>query len=121
MNVELLQKVKQAILAEADRFDMHSWAETEQRDLSCSIASKPSCGTTCCIGGWAAAIHNQLHDDSLHYMKGNLALGISAASQLFYVEEWPLVFSRAYEKETSPRERARIAAERIDFFIEKGY
>lgn len=127
MNVELLQQVKQRILAEPEHFDMDYWvAET--------------CGTVCCIGGWAARLSGFVHisadgetwfptakgrralrdrgcfDDDPDVFAAALELEDDGAT-LFHVEAWPADLADRYASANSYFKRAQIAAERIDRFI----
>lgn len=84
MNVELLRKVQEQILAEPKKFDMGDFDGETQ------------CGTTHCIGGWAA----KLEGLEISSEGGREALDIDKdqAERLFYVTEddegpgWPLQF-----------------------------
>jgi hypothetical protein len=112
MNVELLQQVKQAILAEPDKFRMDRW----------------SCGTAHCIAGWACLLRDipiVEGDFTTETVSGEypglvasklLDLRGRAADKLFYTFGWPSRFRAPYLGATR-RERAEIAAERIDHFI----
>lgn len=129
MNVELLQQIKARILAEPDAFRMDTW----------------SCGTAHCIAGWACALVGDPVDATAHSLpmyqttaSGRyppevaaeaLELGpyvrddICLSDSLFMDSEWPDEFLDAFvevEDIHTPearRQRAEIAAARIDHFI----
>jgi len=106
MNVELLRKVQEQILADPKSFDMGDF----QRDTEC--------GTAYCIGGWAAKLSG-LRPSS---RDGREALEIDRdqAERLFYVSEdeegsgWPQQF-RGVPDEWHPTPQQAIA--RIEWFI----
>jgi|SRR5882757_256323 len=120
MNVELLQKVKDHILAEPAKFDVNLFE-----------CNHP-CGTTRCIGGWAHFLHNptdpiagpHFHPDTREFIyPGQYALGLTSteAERLFMITDWPEEF-RSYpedddgyagESYATPEQ----AAARIDHFI----
>lgn len=122
MNIPLLRAIQARILAEPDAFRMDTW----------------SCGTAHCIAGWALTLNglkiaNPGEVSGRQTVMGGLsplavaatlleltswASGLpSGSSELFFVEEWPRTFREAFETSTSRREKARIAAARIDHFI----
>ena len=127
MNTELLKKIKEAILAEPRNFNMAMWILWD--------ADAP-CGTTACIGGWAAVIANELKDpgeqralqeghqlgNRLTFENGTEALNLSKMeeSRLCYDDNWPEPFRTRYSEASDRDDRqlmAQIAAERIDYFI----
>lgn len=131
LNVALLEEVKKHILSVPDSFRMETWAEPS--------ADAP-CGTVACIGGWAALIaHPTIRviirgegwDEEYKYVFGNgrsvdiplvgaRALGFRDefdAQTLFLESFWPAEIRRKWDKAWSNRERAKIAAERIDRYI----
>lgn len=133
MNVELLEKVKAAILAEPKAFDMGTWHRitsphlgySHWGDTLCDSLDEYSseivlgCNTTHCIAGWAeviAAADGRVFDslDTEHNAKRLLGLDYTQARRLFYADEWPFPFDRDYKYAAK---RAKIAAARIDHFI----
>lgn len=123
MNIELLQEIKARILAEPDSFRMDTW----------------TCGTAHCIAGWAVLLSGltianpdaetfaqRLTDGRTPDMAATQVLDIPAdpddwdspAERLFHVGDWPAEFEEAYEDAGSRSERAQIAANRIDRFID---
>ena len=142
MNVELLKKVRDAILEHPDWFDMEYWLGDTKTS---------SCGTTGCIAGWAVSISrgksvSQYYEDNLKssiglYPRARDAVGLTEqqADKLFYYPNWPSPYKKQYaqatyeqdsEKEAGYPDKARlreiqkraaqIAADRIDKFIESG-
>jgi hypothetical protein len=115
MNVELLQQVKQVILADPDSFRMDTW----------------TCGTAHCIAGWALLLRDIpiVGGPSLSKQRtvsdehpGDVAaelLGLSDDEQLslFNCYHWPVEFHARYRESPDRRARAQVAAERIDHFI----
>ena len=107
MNVELLEKVKAAILKDPGSFNMSDW----------------DCGTTACIAGHVMRLNGQSMHCSL-INSGHVArlLGLDKlqAEALFYVGGWPTKFQEAYGKASDRQDNVRmaaVAAERIDHFI----
>jgi len=128
MNVPLLKKVGQAIMAEPRWFDMTWWIDT--------TSDKAPCGTTACIGGFAillskikgrltektwATTANKIPQKS--YMPRYTAtvlldLDKDQAFRLFDINHWPYKFTVAYQAADRPERRAKAAADRIEFFIQ---
>lgn len=129
MNVERLRKVASIVLSDPERFAMDQWVS--------------ECGTMCCIGGhavldagYAQVVHSRLGDyftdtdagkaavangdyDSIY--EAALELTNPQGGNLFYVSDWPERFQVAFRAASDdPVERARIAAERIEYFISTG-
>lgn len=114
MNIELLEKVKSAILAEPQHFRMDTW----------------TCGTAHCIAGWALKLEGvpivnpEAGAPSQRTANGNEP-DIEASSLLdlphhglFHVEEWPYELRERYDAAEDFATRAAIAAEAIDDFIQ---
>jgi hypothetical protein len=139
--IKLLRRVKKHILAEPKRLQMGAWGYR---------TSETQCGTAACIGGWAAIL-NKLPGkkilelpkfeiyatvDSAPYTspkeiavgsaQGRNALEITPrqATRLFFVDQWPWKYQRAYVvAERQPNTFKKIAvitAERIEHFIKTG-
>jgi hypothetical protein len=111
INVELLLKVKERILAEPSQFDMRDWRR-----------SSPECGTVACIAGWACAIADAeegIVPTDYHQIesRAEILLGERAIA-LFYASCWPddLCFAEEDASVRSP-EYAAVAAQAIDRFI----
>lgn len=106
MNVELLQKVKEKILAEPSAVDMDLWS---------SPSSSTPCGTVACIGGWALLLAPK--SPGLIPVRTLLDIDKSEASKLFF--NWPLELLFALNRYShGTPEYAAIVAARIDRFIE---
>lgn len=140
MNRTLLRKIAQNILDEPKRFDMSGWIEADRS------TQRPTCGTACCIGGWAAVESgwkvvmkpDEDGNKEIWYISpegekslgvGNLisaaeeALQISStdAGRLFYTENWPDEFRYiAEDGDEIPIAKANNAADRIEHFINTG-
>lgn len=78
------------------------------------------CGTAACIAGWANILsgHNPATDSDA----AAVFIGIENEYKwsLFQVCDWPEQFRLKYYSAKLPRERAKIAAARIDHLIETG-
>lgn len=118
MNVKLLRKIKELILAEPKRLDMDTYG-----DRVLPIAGGPKCGTAACICGWAVILKQRIprkYDapmPSIGIEDGKVVLEISdsEAARLFFDESWPCQF-RDYIADGSAKS-AKIAAKRIEHFI----
>ena len=114
MNVELLLKVKEAILADPSRYDQET-----------------ICASKCCIAGHAVAIAapeawrsfielGTSIGGPLIAKKAKQLLGLSDARYerlCGYSSQWPKTFANKYEGSRNDRERAQIGAARIVHFI----
>lgn len=127
MNVALLQKIKRRILRRPDTFRMDHW----------------NCGTAACIAGHACAMNGQVVDrrgwvyNSLAEAKKvfprrtpidaeatrHLGITFSQFRSLCewdsdaQVPYWPEPFRSRFKKARLRKDRAKIAADRIDRFI----
>jgi hypothetical protein len=125
MNIELLTSVKERILAEPGSFDMNDWFTW--RDSS-------PCGTAACIAGHgyriryepketlAEACKNCLTDErSIQYLMADaFDINQSMMSNLCYLRCWPQEFASRYRNALAPKDKAKAAADRIDYFIKTG-
>lgn len=145
MNVELLLKVKEQVLAHPERVDMHEflavdvssesgggvetltsfWADS---DLAIDYRGKPdefvACNTTACIAGWVMVLtpvekRRAFCAIPLVAME-QLELDDNQAARLFYLEDWPIRFGLANHVLKSHQGRAQVVADRIDHFIATG-
>lgn len=127
MNVALLKKVRSAILAHPDQFEMKDFFQGSLK-LNRRRVPAGGCGTAACIGGWA--LHLTTKEKTLAesriaahglwvWTDAARVLGISfdEAGALLDVREWPEQFRTRYNKAKSVRPRARAAADRISWFI----
>jgi hypothetical protein len=113
MNIFLLLKVAEAILAEPWHFNMDSW----------------DCGTTACIGGWACRLSGMPYHETRQlwhytYPKKFLKLSGEEAERLFFDENWPEQFRFSFDNlrdidgHIENHEKAvQIAVARIHHFI----
>lgn len=127
MNVKLLLKVKAAILKEPRKFRMETFF---------SPSSKSPCGTTACIAGHALVIGRKWKSlksglrmvtrsdkgNLFFHQQGAADLGISImeAHALFYATSWPQPFRDQYYEAVTKRQEAKVAARRIQHFIDTG-
>lgn len=116
MNVRLLLEVKEAILRQPELYKQENWIEKED------------CGTTACIAGWTCLLSNRREaekqlefspfgsfakDEARHL----LGIDFEEAEELFIY--WNDEFkTRLFEAKT-PREKAQVGADYIDYFISK--
>jgi hypothetical protein len=145
-----LTGVAKSILARPEHFGMDNWLLHDESVSPSLAADEPWCGTTACIAGHAillagipmAAVNSYSSTISVtktpwplrkYVESGNgilnlvaqgiLGLSEDQASGLFHVIDWPLGFRRRYmaaEAADDHLERARVTADRIKHFIEKG-
>lgn len=122
MNVELLTRVKEAILAAPQLLDMSDWNHPI------------NCGTAHCIAGWACALDgwemqspinscmitkpDNRNSDTEQVARDLLCLSSEQSDKLFYASRWLLDHKHPYyETKKGSQERAEITAKRIDHFI----
>lgn len=125
MNRTLLLKVKEQILKEPNSFFMSGWVNKNYfpfEDYELTI-TKPDCGTAACIGGWTCLLgeaNKQDVNEKGHSAVAAKLLGLEEheTGKLFSVERWPNHLYKRWGKAKSVEERAKIAAEVIDDFIE---
>jgi hypothetical protein len=129
MNVELLEKVKEHILLKPRTFIMGSFIETIGEvpgrttfyNDAGDIIKFDKCGTAACIAGWATILHektNQIPYGKIQdRAKSILGITESQSNRLFYDTFWPKDFYNRYLTAKSQKQRAQVAAERIDHFI----
>lgn len=137
INYPLLRQIRDEILKRPKQFEMSTWFSKDP--------GAPMCVTTACIAGWAVTIDKSKPEcisplvgaksispkfgNGLDYLSGNVAhkmqrrgrqllgLNSSQANGLFMVSGWPDRFRRSHVSTASQEGRAKIAADRIDFFI----
>lgn len=130
MNVYLLEQIKMAIEAEPAQFVMARWFSgprtiADNYDLPRKI---PNCGTAACIAGWAYSIRaERTPAEARDLVMGSavplvgaerlLAVSPRQFSRLCHVSGWPEHFREGWMKEATLEGRARIACDRIDWFI----
>lgn len=125
LNIELLQKVKKHILEEPKRLAMihwtlrglpgqfltsEGWGEIGERVF-------PPCGTVGCIAGWTCMLSG-MASGTRSSAEELLEISRFESDSLFMVEDWPEPIRTQYMHATTPELRAKLAAKRIDLFIE---
>lgn len=112
MNVRLLRKVKDHILAEPRRLDMSVLMSFPSGE------SAPPCGTVGCIAGWANYLEGGSRGGILTATKLlELGRGYARRDRLFFIVFWPGNFSTRYINAKDAKTRAEVTAERIEHFI----
>lgn len=136
MNVELLKRVAEVIVARPSDFQMRFvatdanmgseplWGE-EDRLL---FSPEESCGTACCIAGWTIALSGDGDPNNVDGSSGVKGMRIasellnidaSQANRLFVDYNWPRDNYRLpYWDATTDAERAKVAYDRIHHFIQ---
>lgn len=120
MNIELLKKVKQAILDNPEHFDMSSFFDGCDDDPK--LLGK--CNTTACIAGWAIHLSGcPVTELDLEHDLGRDLLGLTEdqANTLFYEDYWPgYIYNEYYEalEDEDHLGMAKAAAKIIDRLIE---
>lgn len=132
LNVKLLRKIQRHITEEPRRFfmadfvalssDAKKWSRgTSSSDLS---PVPPPCGTAHCIAGW---INEFIGRSAADTDAACLAIGLVpdpadalGYSPLFYLPKWPKMLRSRYEKAKTPKARAKIACDRINYLIKEG-
>ena len=122
--ITLLRQVKRKILSKPKSFDMDIWA---RRD------SRAECGTVGCIAGWVLmlsrpGLQESVQDGSYSPFRFSwkekatreLRIEDGQAFSLFFEESWPTRYSSKFSKARSNKQRARVAANRIEHFIRTG-
>lgn len=132
MNIELLQKVKQAILDEPRKMDMNVWfdrfwADEEEkvrvlRLLGKEEAQLPPCGTIGCIAGWSVLLGSSMDPGELVHVGSTAArlldLDFEQAYDLFHTTTWPSdLREKLSDSEPGTIEYAQVVAEAIDRYI----
>lgn len=130
MNVELLLKIKAAVLEEPLRLNMNRWVINPAAQAYYQNGGVPPCNTVACLAGWAVALTKNLRGKALFDFHNELGTNIeseasellnlsdSSRQALFYVQNWPYEFAdRLTHARGGTPEYARITADRIDHFI----
>jgi hypothetical protein len=126
MNVKLLRKVKEHILAEPKRLLMDDWiafASGRKRKTFINDVCKrehfAKCGTAACIAGWVCLLADGKQPDQSVSSRAIdlLEIGDYQGSYLFFTNLWPNGLGAAYYAAESASKRAEIAAQRIEHFI----
>ena len=121
VNVELLLKVKDAILAHPEHFNMGSFrAGYDFRKMAFNKLGV--CQTSACLAGWAVFIQHPRKFRDLHTEICDLAENILQVNgtSVFFDEEWPSEFQIAYNRAADKEDHqgmAKAAADFIDHII----
>lgn len=125
INIPALKRVRDYILQESEGFDM---------EVFLLKTDEVACGTKCCIAGTATLLDNPRQylrwlkdesDDKVQFAATH-ALGLteSQAGRLFFLpgwnddyQGWPDKFAKRYNRASTAKGRAKVAADRIDHFI----
>lgn len=121
MNIELLRKVQEQIMAEPKRLNMQFFIMKRENSKN-YLRQWPACGTVGCIAGWTVQMSGFAYEhDSSVGVKAAALLDItfSQADRLFHVHFWPERFRNSIRifPPQSP-EYALVTKERIDYFID---
>jgi hypothetical protein len=136
INVELLLKIKEQVLANPKHVDMDSWLRVGNSDPDSlqefgdvgfpkEWIGDPerftACNTTACLAGWAVLLSPDAKDYEGEHISfaARLFLGLSVnqSDLLFHLSFWPTSFYEEYTQAKTPQERAQAVADRIDHFI----
>jgi hypothetical protein len=125
-NEKALLRAKECILADPSQFDMYDY----QNELD----EKSSCGTTACIAGWIVfneypkcRTDDKLSVDARRFPAGMYYEHLAEeavrstnldVNSLFHEGNWPEKYYTRFQKAKTRKEKAKIAAEVIDYFIE---
>lgn len=137
-NISLLRRIQKAILKYPDQFNMNWWFQEAD-----SRGQTPGrCGTAACIAGWGVALSRKFNGKKLSVVRQmvlkpaeeaarllriplrtrNLGgwIGETTRHPLFYYDQWPAKFKKAYIYAGTAREAAQAASDRIDHLIKTG-
>lgn len=133
LNVKLLRRIQKHILEEPKRLQMRYLflRQRNSRTFCADVSGQPfaPCGTAACIAGWAmllsgirpydidAGTDNQ-NDAAI--AERLLGLPEDFWPRLFVESSWPKPFRAGYRTAKSPKQRAKVAAARIDCLIKTG-
>lgn len=128
LNVRLLRRIKKHILDRPTRFFMESYVDQgTPGGRTCGFTDQakryPECGTTACIAGWANILTGAKADWEIRdagRASDKLGLQPGQGCLLFCDLNWPKAFADDYEKASTPLQRVKIAAARIEHLISTG-
>jgi hypothetical protein len=139
INRELMLLIKAQILKEPRQFVMQSFFSSILDELGGKFDDliPTNCGTAACIAGWAIVIGKQFKNplEARRVFRWNdpkitptlnpetegqklLGLSHSQANDLFFVQNWPENFQYDWFETKSIEERAQVAANVIDHFLQ---
>lgn len=121
INVELLEKVRDKILAEPESYNQNKFWH---------VSAAAPCGTTACIAGWAVALScgdlkalHSLTPVEVHAAARDL-IGVTdgEAFSLFGGAglSWPEPFCTLFDKAANAHARAEVAASYLNHIIKTG-
>lgn len=138
----LLRIIQRIILEEPKRMNMRVPCVLDvdkksrnftARMTASDIREYPPCKTVGCVAGWAdnltlggAPVSAKARQWARVQARAIRVLGLTKkeANNLFHVHNWPDEFERRYRRAENMgdyEERAKVTAERIDFFFKKRY
>ena len=132
MNIPLLKEIQKAILAKPKNFVMSSFFDKMLDYLGDADWNDKAenCGTAACIAGWTVTLGHKdrtlglpSEGRKLPFVCGSKAyelldLTYGQDELLFYTDNWPERFEEAYHNATSHEQRAQVAVDRIQYFID---
>lgn len=127
MNVELLKRVADVIVARPHDFQMRFVALDLNDDYQDEVMQPElSCGTACCIAGWALCLDRSCDLTAMNWhepgyillRRAARVLGIHAYPEaIFMRDDWPADYRDSYYAAKTDQERAQVAYERIHHYI----
>lgn len=118
LNIKMLKRIKKQILKNPESFDMYN------------TINKEGCQTVGCIAGWACIFDardkhkkvpskpSSIEDFNDILNKARNILGLTN-DFLFFVENWNERFERLYNSTYCFKEKAKVAADYIDYVCNK--
>lgn len=137
MNIDLLNKIKEQIQKESDRFDYDTWVVTRRKkskvptpiikSINSAFADTANhcCGTAACVGGWALILSGEYktlkseHDSNMFFteMIEKIKEVLDLNDFQFYFLCMPWLFDNAYLENPDIYYTSEEAIERIDYLI----
>lgn len=127
--IRALRKVQEQILAEPDLYNQNDFGDSSSFEYRDEIPN--ICETPACLAGWLSFNRlgrkeyqrrlNQGELDSCDVAETFLCDEDVAPNSLFWAaSSWPDIFAWKYRRAKNDLERAQVAVERIDYFIDTG-
>ena len=131
LNIKLLQRIKAHILEEPKRYEQATYGAKLLPE-----EGGPACGTVACLAGWAVVLSGKRlldKDGSCRIDVDTLAYKLTGLGPKGFMADkyyekfgsvfgtgggWPKRFATRLEKAKTPKGRARVAADYIDFMIQ---
>lgn len=126
INIELLTKIRDRILAIPTAYNQTSWG---------GRSKLAPCGTVCCIAGHALLLAGKYTPEQIGVQRdangqeidfateGSQVLGLRSPWPLFTgapADNWPKPFATKWRKAKTKEQRARVAADYINHIIKYG-